>query len=59
MNNQNNKYQYDDFSDLEEKLRKDRKSQNKQKISGKSVFDLQKIITQKRKNNLEHKDTHE
>ena len=56
MNNSSN---YNDFSDLEEKLRKDRKSKDKHKISGKSVFDLQKIMLKNRKKNLEHKDTNE
>lgn len=43
--NQNNISKYDDFDNVEEKLKNDAKSKSKKhKVSGKSVFKLEKII---------------
>ena len=40
----NNQSQHDDFDNVEEKLKKERKSKKQYKVSGKSVFKLEKII---------------
>lgn len=46
--NQKDISNYDEFNDdLEEKLRKQRKTKKKHRVSGKSVFKLEKIIKDK------------
>ena len=52
----NNKNQQ--LEEIEERLRKqeDRKQTKKMKTSGKSIFELQKIMSQKRKKEQNHKE---